>query len=480
MTFYHRRQRYYMTREAYKAKKRADRLRMMGFASEADYQSAKLAARLSKGTYNHDYTISTSEYIGSTQTTVRDSEFVTRTYVNGDHKGIFPYHLVKYKSSGSSFVGIKAHYVNQWNNIYLNLCRQKDDTDAAWWGGYDVTGPRRSDLISRSQSALLSKIRSDMPTWDILTDAVELRETISSLKGAATWTANLLKHVSRRDVAGIIKHLRLNETRRTRKRVKACVLIPGSAGQAMRYRYYVQDYRPPVRVIDAMSNLWMSYRYSFMTTIYSIEDAMIALAAPKRSKDYENSAQVTLRDDYSSSKASWSPSYGRAYASFQFGSILRISGSIRKHALYSFYESLEDRLNPNTILSFVKTAWEVVPYSWVADWALGISDYLSLLELDSLLCKSQVSVTEKGNVYKSDYFMGVRTGDDVPIKDYTITKAPSQGVFTSTSFYFDRSLGSVSVPQWAPAETWYNWRRGLDGSSLAWNQVKKKLLRAIN
>lgn len=76
--------------------------------------------------------------------------------------------------------------------------------------------------------------------------------------------------------------------------------------------------------------------------------------------------------------------------------------------------------------------------------------------------------------------MGVRTGEGVPIKDYTITKAPSQGVYTSTSFYFDRSLGSVSVPQWAPSETWYNWRRGLDSSSLAWNQVKKGLLRAIN
>lgn len=477
---YLKRQRFWMSREAYKAKRRREKLQRMGFSSEEAYRAAKKLSSLSRGTYNRDAAINTSAYIGGSGGTIkRDSVSDSRTFVYGDGKAPLPYHRVVYKNSGTSFVGVKAHYVNPWNDMYLNLCRAYSDTDAAWWGGYDVTVQRRADLISRSQSALLSRIRQDMPTWDILTDAVELKKTLSSIKGASTWTATLIKHVSKRDVGGIIRHLRLHENKRTRKRVSMCVLLPKGDQGKYDYKYFIPDYRSPVRVIDAMSNLWMSYRYSMMTVIYSMQDALIALAAPKRAKDYENKVQVTLKDDISSSGSVWLPCYGIGYTSFKYGDILRISGSIRKKAFYSFYESLVDRLNPDTLISLTKTAFEIIPYSWVADWFLGISDYLSLLELHNLLCKSSVVITEKGSVYRSVYFMDVDAGGSKSVKDFTITLAPSNGVFTSTSFYFDRSLGNVSAPQWAPTESWYTWKRGLDSSALAWNNIKHKLMRAI-
>lgn len=157
---------------------------------------------------------------------------------------------------------------------------------------------------------------------------------------------------------------------------------------------------------------------------------------------------------------------------------LSIDGSIRKKAWFSFYEDILDRLNPNTIISMCKTAWELVPYSWVADWFLGISDYLQRLELGSLIQKSDVCVTERGNVRSAYYLAGYRAADPGSpgySASTEIVETPGSGVSVGTSFYFNRSIGSVSVPSWSPSESWYTWKRGLDAASLSWQNVRSSL-----
>lgn len=450
--------------------------------SRAEFLAQLDEARKHAGSFDRSQRFNVSPYYwesgiggGPYYDTKRVEKSVTRNIRRGDFKTTTPYRKYVYELNGSTGVGFMTSIRGPDRSYTLRRWRSFSDPSPQWWGGYNVSQGMRSKLIDASQVALLSKMRNMAPTWDILTSAAELKETLSSLKGAATWFATLIKHVSTRNASGILRHLRLKKTKANKRRIVSCYTDSNGINH-----YFSSPGSVPFKQLDVMQNLWMSYRYSMMTTIYDMQDAMIALAAPKRAKDYELKAQVTLKDSYFSVGSSgWIPCYGRGYDTLvDYSNSLSINGSIRRKAWFSFYEDILDRLNPNTIISMCKTAWELVPFSWVADWFLGISDYLQLLELGSLIQKSDVCVTERGEVRSAYYLKGYKV--EVPdLPGYSgsteLVEAPGSGVSVGSSFYFDRSIGSVSVPSWSPSESWYTWKRGLDAASLSWQKVKNSL-----
>lgn len=450
--------------------------------SKAEYLRQLDEAREHEGSFDRSLSYDVSPYYwesgiggGPYFCVNRAQKSVDRKIRRGDFKTTTPYHKTVYELNGSTGVGFQTSMTTPWGSYSSKRWRGYSDSSVTWWGGYNVSQSMRSGIVNSSQVALLDKMRRLAPTWDILTSAAELRETLSSIKGAATWFATLIKHVSLRNVPSILRHLRLKKSKTNTRRIIACYTDSSGFNH-----YYSSSGSVPFKQLDVMQNLWMNYRYSMMTTIYDMQDAMIALAAPKRAKDYELKVQVTLKDSYSSFNAGdWIPCYGNGYnTSVKYSTSLSIDGSIRKKAWFSFYEDILDRLNPNTILSMCKTAWELVPFSWVADWFLDISGYLQLLELGSLIQKSDVCVTEKGNVRQAQYLAGYKA--EVPDSPgysgkTVLTVAPGNGVSIGTSFYFDRSIGSVAVPSWSPSESWYTWKRGLDAASLSWQKVRNSL-----
>lgn len=459
-------------RHRYRA--RRDRL------SKAKYLAKLDKERETQGSFNNDTWIDTTAYArdsgagGTYGEYLRNYRTVNRTINRGDFKTTTPYSHTVVELNGSTLVVLRTSGTRPNGEYSARRLRSYMDASVTWWGGYDVTVPLRRELVNSTQTALLSKMRQLAPTWDVLTSVVELRKTLSSLKGAATWFATLIKHVSLRNIPSIIRHLRLKSTPAHRRRIKSYYNVGDGYGV-----YHRLADGTGIRVIDVMSRLWMGYRYTMMTAIYDMQDAMIALAAPKRSDEFELSAQVTLKDGFfKDSDLGWINTYWTYDTLVRYHQRFSAQGSLRMKARFSFYEDILSRLNPDTIISMAKTTWELVPFSWVADWFLGISNYLSLLELNNLVQKSDVCVTEKGSTDYSIYLSGYKWNDPETPGYSGVTNlelAPGQGVSTGRHFYFNRSVGSLDVPSWSPSESWYTWKRGLDTASLSWGKVKNSL-----
>lgn len=201
---------------------------------------------------------------------------------------------------------------------------------------------------------------------------------------------------------------------------------------------------------------------------------MKALAGPQVARKYVFTSQVTLTDSWTlTSTQSGIPFYGPFYSVLcDITTQSSATGSVRKKAYYRFTDSILDRLNPNTIISFAKTAWELVPFSWIADWALGFSDYLQRLELSSCLAEVSVNVSYKSRSMVTETLNNIRM--DLPVGrrgDLSIIYAPGGSSSVATNFTFQRKSGNVSVPSFSPSEVFFNWKRQLDSASVLWQKV---------
>lgn len=201
---------------------------------------------------------------------------------------------------------------------------------------------------------------------------------------------------------------------------------------------------------------------------------MKALAGPQVAKEYVFTSQVTLTDSWAlTSTQSGIPFFGPFYSvTCDITTRSSATGSVRKKAYYRFTDSLLDRLNPNTIVSFAKTAWEVVPFSWIADWALGFGDYLQRLELPSCLAEISVNVTYKNRSTVTETLNNIEMNlPQGKQGNLAIIYAPGGSSSVATNFTFERKSGNVSVPSYNPSEVFFNWKRQLDSASLLWQKV---------
>lgn len=432
-------------------------------------RSRKQIERETAGSYNHDTYPDMSGYIGSTTVPLPICDYVDRSRVlrNGDMVHTTPYSVSCYTKKGTSLTGVLLSVTNEDGNSYTyKAWRQGSDPSATPWGGNTQTSKLRNTLETLSQNALLDKMRNEMVTWDILTEAAELKETVGSLRTAAKTLLRLGVAVRERDVKSIAVILNLKTRQQNLRRYHRDIFGVET--------YEALDRRTPFLVGDGLQNIWMNYRYSLMPIIYSMEDAMIALAGPQVAREYVFTSQVTLTDSWSlTSKESGVPFFGPFYSVLcDIITQSSATGSVRKKAYYRFTDSILDRLNPNTIISFVKTTWELVPYSWIADWALGFSDYLQRLELSSCLAEVSVNVTYKNRSAVTETLNNIRT--DLPVGrrgDLSIIYAPGGSSSVATHFSFTRESGNVSVPSYNPSEVFFNWKRQLDSASLLWQKV---------
>lgn len=456
---------------------------------------AKLNAKIDlerrqSGSFNRNAVFNTTAFYagfnnsGTYSETIYDVVSHNRFTKKGDFKTTTPYSHTVYSRKGSSFLGGNVSVTpipNPNRSEYTRLCgRSGSMPSAQWWGGYANTSTLRANLMSLSQTTLLRKIRGEAPTWDILTDAVELKETISTLRSSAQEVKSLLSAVIRKDVSGIARSLGIKATsKRSMRRLHEYTYGLGPQGVPV-HLYTFADDHGSIRCIDAASNLWMRYRYGFMPMIYSMQDALIALAGPARNRDYVITSQVTIPDGlFWQDRSIGVPFSPDGYAICDILVSTAAYGSIRKKAYYNFTEDLLNRLNPNTIIAMTKTAWELVPYSWVSDWFISISDYLNLLELPSLLSKASVNVSEKGKTRVTEVVSNVRSFYAPLAKVGFTPVSPWNGVYVAECDYFERSVGTLNIPDISPSQAWFNWKRGLDSATLLWQQNKTTHSRRI-
>lgn len=185
--------------------------------------------------------------------------------------------------------------------------------------------PRPDDNVIR---AVVNSAVADSRNhaWDVLTDAAELRETIHLFRSTAA-------------------------------------ALNTSAGKAVDKALKLA-FRGPIAVSKAFASAWLQYRYGWMPLAYSLQDAVKALSASQqkfaigRGTLSESDVFVLTSDASNCEVAAFTTetlTYERSYRGWA-------SSQINWQNRYGF--------DP------IKTAWELVPFSFVMDWFIQVGTWI--------------------------------------------------------------------------------------------------------
>lgn len=302
-------------------------------------------------------------------------------------------------------------------------------------------------VISTQQSAFSSAINA----YDLLTEIGELRETVGYLYSKVEGGANLMDRFASKDE----RAYREGKSRRPKDLLR-------SSDKALR----------------ALGSRWMEYRYAIMPLLYSFRD--ISDMLDKRGFKY-NSERSRERLDLNyefpgSSKDEYL--FSRSFGSVDIVSLFKSrydSGSLQRLASTLGF-------NP------VRTAWELIPMSFVVDWFLAIGDSIDArtgvdLSSQSLGCTT-IRRKHTREVYHHEHWYGEFYSpassvapNQVPEESIRYDKTFENLVLVETEDSYSRSVWNRPIPS-VTGGPLLNWKRTIDAAVLAY-QPTKKLLRSL-
>lgn len=238
------------------------------------------------------------------------------------------------------------------------------------------------------------------------------------------------------------------------------------------------------------SSAWLTYRYGIMPVIYTIEDLIKLLKqAGFMYQTFRSEESSDLK--FPQRDMSVPHIFNVGVASLTY----RGTGKV-------MYDSQFMRLAARTSVNPVATVWELVPYSFVADWFIDVSGFIrsQTLALASLATDQKFCISEKLN-YSLDTYLYIPSETklaDIPTNHYgyegnglygnTETKAviPQSmnyhigGEFLLSSENMDSYKRDVFQPGDIELQfhTDLNWLRGIDAlalSALKINQLLRKI-----
>lgn len=237
------------------------------------------------------------------------------------------------------FVARGAYTLNQEGNAFLNTTWHLFDLeadytemigfpkdsgwikDANWFAKIPQTDV--DDAIESVKEEVVSGIDS---SYDLLTEIMELKETISMLV----------------DILRAIRHPLLTFLRMRKKMQEA----GGTKKQ--------------------LADLWLQYRYGIMPLIYSFHDIV---ATQKRVKqEYVTKRALRTVEKTISTLDGEGSQY---YEVLRYSARVTAIGKMRNNDIESL--RLADALSVNII----KTGWELIPFSFVVDWFVNVGNFLS-------------------------------------------------------------------------------------------------------
>jgi uncharacterized protein YbgA (DUF1722 family) len=304
------------------------------------------------------------------------------------------------------------------------------------------------DAVQSAEAQVISALNS---SYDALTDFSEIRETLQLIK-------SLLDAV----------HHPLSSFRDLRNRIlgKSGTFNKKSAKQAYK------------EVADA----WMQYRYGIMPIVYSVGDLMKLL---KKNKRLYNSEKAFRGIDLNEVNLDI-PDHMCFYE--QIAGTVTVKATGKQMGSVNALLRLIDGISVNPF----KTAWELIPYSFVVDWFLNVGDYIDA-HLGSLVSFSEGRThcyAIKSNYTRSMYFRDVY---DNRVNLHTGPWTVSQGVVFPRS---DKSFGCLYDASYLlRAETFntyerrvftnqdvelkfdpfLNWKRFIDGFVLGLSNTRRAL-----
>lgn len=224
---------------------------------------------------------------------------------------------------------------------------------ANWWA--------RSPQISRDLTAfdLYSRLAQGArnSNFSLPVTLIEAGKTVQMVAETATKLAKVIHDLRRGNLVGAAGALGISTSRSQTRRFND--------------RYGVNP-------TATAANYWLQYQYGWKPLLNDVKNGAEALAeAVSRNGD------SMTKSVYASSRLV----YDQVWTDFSLGVSPHVLGNIRAHVNIS--RKAKWRFKPNAadlpglfgLVNPLEVAWEIVPFSFVADWFLPIGGYLSALDL---------------------------------------------------------------------------------------------------
>lgn len=308
---------------------------------------------------------------------------------------------------------------------------------------------------SRAQFALNMKVLNQFPYWDALTDFAELGEAIHLYRSLSSSFTGFTSSLIKRDFTAALSHLKIKPTR---SRVKTVSDIWNAEGHT---------------VVDKVANVWLTYRYGIMPTVYSFQDALKAFTA-KVDDPSLIETQITIPyENYARSVSTVST--GNTPVIYDQVADRRYWGSVRMVAYVHYNSALSARLSGTNLVDYLKTAWELIPYSFVVDWFINVGGALSQLLLPSIIGSSFVNVSEKHFGSNINSIQNLRPFTYPGMTYVTTWRRTNLSTIHADCFYFYRYPGSLSAVLPPLGSGLSTFSRDFDSATLSWQRLKRLL-----
>lgn len=306
----------------------------------------------------------------------------------------------------------------------------------------------REAMISTQQSCWSEAING----YDLLTELGEMEESISYIFGKQKGVADFLeKGLLREGDPSLFRKFRRYNAKRLMKDAD--------------------------RAVRKLGSRWMEYRYALMPIIYSYRD--IADTWDKRHSKYH----TTRSQEYIPISVEPDEYEGDEYLVFSS------SGSIQVRSTSKALYDLGSLQRLTSLIGFnpFRTAWELIPMSFVIDWFINVGDSISALTgLDYSSHRVSCTSVKHSQVDVASYHRNSRenTGNGIwqspcgPVTVHpggTFSSYVCNGeIFRRITERYDRTLWTRPEPalQFNPR---LHWRRFIDGAVLGYQPTSKKL-----
>ena len=347
--------------------------------------------------------------------------------------------------------------VDNWRNIPDIYVKLKDQPREL----------RKLTRYTREEMLTLAYASSNERGWDVLTELAELPSTIKMGVDALKALRNPLKTLKSLDLASkkrkrdydIVEELvQTRKGPRTRKRKKW-------------FTYYEWEGKP-ASLADLSAQAWLTYRYGIMPILYSLQDISGIINkkyADKVEWETTKKREVTNIDD-TSVIGSFGGTQKKAKVPLVMKRDCQLIQRVFIKTKYNVGQLKSKQLGFNPVL----TAWELVPFSFVADWLVHIGDMIMAL---TPTCYQERAITYSEHFSsRLEYAAGPlpapgKVGNVTTIVERASISWSAYEESYQRDVVTDNVLDFITLP--VGLET--NWKRELDAFALAYLLIKPDL-----